>query len=67
MSTSPLEGVHVVSLAPNLPGPAAAMHFVRLGAQVTKVEPPSGDFMEAAAPAYYRELAEGQEIVTHDL
>lgn len=67
MSTSPLEGVRVVSLAPNLPGPAAAMHFVRFGARVTKVEPPSGDFMEAAAPAYYRELTAGQEIVTHDL
>ena len=39
MSTSPLDGVRVVSLAPNLPGPAAAMHFTRLGAQVTKVEP----------------------------
>lgn len=67
MTTSPLDGVRVVSLAPNLPGPAAAMHFVRLGAQVTKVEPPSGDFMAHASPEYYAELTAGQQIVSLDL
>lgn len=62
-----LAGLPVVSLAVNLPGPAAAARLVALGAQVTKVEPPAGDFLAAAAPAYYAELAAGQRVVTIDL
>lgn len=64
---SPLTGVRVVTLAPNLPGPAAAHRLVTLGARVTKVESPSGDPLATAAPAYYRELATGQGVVTLDL
>lgn len=67
MSGAPLAGVTVVTLAPNLPGPVAARGFVRLGASVTKVEPPSGDFMAMASSDYYGELAQGQEIVRLDL
>lgn len=63
----PLEGIRVVSLAPNLPGPAAAHRLVQLGATVTKVEPPAGDFLAVAAPNYYAELVEGQTVVTIDL
>lgn len=63
----PLEDLRVVSLALNLPGPAAAARLVALGAQVTKVEPPAGDFLAEAAPAYYAELAAGQRVVTIDL
>ena len=64
---TPLEGVTVVSLAPNLPGPAAAHRLTALGARVTKVEPPSGDFLAHGAPAYYAELSAGQQVVTIDL
>lgn len=62
-----LDGVRVVSLAVNLPGPAAAARLVALGASVTKVEPPSGDLLATAVPAYYRELCTGQRVVTLDL
>lgn len=63
----PLEGVRVLSLAVNLPGPTAAARLRRLGARVTKVEPPSGDPLDHAAPEYYRQLTEGQEVRTLDL
>lgn len=36
----PLTGVNVVSLAINLPGPAACSRLTELGAAVIKVEPP---------------------------
>ncbi|SLD27552.1 Predicted acyl-CoA transferases/carnitine dehydratase [Mycobacteroides abscessus subsp. massiliense] len=39
----PLTGVNVVSLAINLPGPAACARLAEFGAAVTKVEPPGGD------------------------
>lgn len=63
----PLTGVNVVSLAVNLPGPAAAHRFHRLGASVTKVEPPTGDPLALAAPGYYAHFTEGQQTVTLDL
>jgi len=34
---------------------------------VVKVESPAGDPLAAAAPAYYHELCEGQEVITLDL
>ncbi|WP_460467708.1 CoA transferase [Calidifontibacter terrae] len=66
-SDTRLNGVRVVSLAINLPGPAAAARLVALGATVVKIEPPQGDPLAFGAPDYYRELAAGQEIVTADL
>ncbi|KNX39639.1 CoA transferase [Luteipulveratus halotolerans] len=63
----PLTGVRVVSLAINLPGPAAAARLSALGAEVTKVEPPSGDPLAFGVPAYYEQLTAGQEVVTLDL
>jgi alpha-methylacyl-CoA racemase len=63
----PLSGVNVVSLAVNLPGPAAARRLRQLGASVTKVEPPSGDPLALAAPDYYEFFTDGQETVTVDL
>ncbi|WP_420098018.1 CoA transferase [Corynebacterium sp.] len=62
-----LTGVTVVSLAVNLPGPAAARRLRQLGAAVTKVEPPSGDPLALAAPDYYAHFCDGQDTVTLDL
>lgn len=65
--TQPLTGVEVVSLAVNLPGPLAAARLVELGAKVTKVEPPDGDPLAAAAAQWYERLITGQTVVTLDL
>lgn len=67
MSFLPLAGIRIVSLAINLPGPAAAARLRSLGADITKVEPPSGDPLAVGAPAYYAQLVAGQAVLTLDL
>lgn len=67
MTSKPLDGVRVVTIAVNLPGPAAARRLVGLGASVTKVEPPGGDPMAAYHHAWYSALASGQEVRRLDL
>lgn len=66
-SPLPLHGLTAVSLAVNLPGPAACARLRALGARVVKVEPPAGDPLERYSAPWYRELAEGQEVVRLDL
>src|SRR5437763_14218509 len=63
----PLRDIRVVSLALNVPGPVAAARLCRLGAAVAKVEPPGGDPLAMACPAWYEELCAGQEVVRLDL
>lgn len=63
----PLDGVRVVSLAPNLPGPLAAARLAGMGATVTKVEAPAGDPLQHVAPGWYAELVQGQRVLTLDL
>jgi crotonobetainyl-CoA:carnitine CoA-transferase CaiB-like acyl-CoA transferase len=65
--TGPLTGVRVVSTAVNVPGPAAVARLVALGAEAVKVEPPTGDPLEAASPDWYAELAAGQQVLRLDL
>ena len=62
-----LDGIRVVTLAPNVPGPVAAARLRALGADVTKLEAPGGDLLEAAAPAWYARLHDGIQTVTCDL
>jgi len=63
----PLEGIAVVSLAVNLPGPLAASRLAEFGASVTKVEPPAGDPLAHVAPNWYRSLVSRQNVVTLDV
>ena len=65
--SSLLQGVKIVSLALNAPGPVAAARLTRLGAEVTKVEPPKGDATRNAAPAWYESLCRGQTVLRLDL
>lgn len=62
-----LDGIRVINLSVNLPGPAAARRLARMGAVVVKVEPPGGDPMAAYHDGWYREMAAGQTVVTIDL
>ena len=65
-----LTGVHIVSIALNLPGPACARRLADFGATVTKVEPPAllgGDPMRQYAAPYYEELHRGIEVRTLNL
>ena len=65
--SGPLTGVRVVSIAINLPGPAAAARLAGQGASVVTVLPPSGDPMEQFATDYFDELHVGQEVRRVDL
>jgi crotonobetainyl-CoA:carnitine CoA-transferase CaiB-like acyl-CoA transferase len=63
----PVEGVRVLTLAINLPGPLAADHLRRLGATVVKVQPPAGDPLAKASPQWYEVLHQEQTVLTLDL
>jgi len=62
-----LDGIRVVNLAVNLPGPAAAKRLQLLGAEVVKVEPPGGDPMEQYHAGWYQDMAAGQQMIRVDL
>jgi crotonobetainyl-CoA:carnitine CoA-transferase CaiB-like acyl-CoA transferase len=72
----PLRGVRVLSLALNLPGPAALMRLKAMGATCLKAEPPgprgapagtSGDPMGQYNPTAYATLHGGINVVAIDL
>ncbi len=63
----PLEGVRVVSIALNVPGPLAVARLRSEGARVVKVEPPTGDPLAAICRAWYDELHEDVSIEQLDL
>lgn len=62
-----LKGVRILSLALNLPGPAALMRCRRMGATCVKLEPPQGDPMGLYAPPAYAELTAGVKVLKADL
>ncbi len=62
-----MRGTRILSLALNLPGPAALMRLKALGASCTKLESPAGDPMLAYAKSAYAQMHEGVKIVTADL
>jgi crotonobetainyl-CoA:carnitine CoA-transferase CaiB-like acyl-CoA transferase len=64
---SALAGIRVVTLAPNVPGPAAAARLRDLGARVVKIESPFGDHLATAAPGWYADLHRDIRIETLDL
>lgn len=64
---APLHGLRILSLALNLPGPAALMRCRRMGATCTKLEPPSGDPMGHYDAAAYAQMHEGVKVLQADL
>jgi alpha-methylacyl-CoA racemase len=67
LASAPLSGVRVLSLALNLPGPAALMRCRGMGASCLKLEPPTGDPMAHYNRAAYAALHDGVRIETADL
>ncbi len=72
-AATPLKGVRVLTLALNLPGPAAVMRLQAMGAKCTKLEPlaPSGmttaDPMGIYKPAAYEVMHKGLKVLQADL
>ena len=75
-TAQPLRGVRILSLALNLPGPAALMRCQQMGARCTKLEPPphpsgamgkSGDPMGSYNPKAYATLHAGIKVLAADL
>ena len=64
---STLRGVRIVSLALNLPGPAALIRLAKMGASCTKVNPPQGDPMAEYTPEGYESLHTGIRQLSCDL
>lgn len=62
-----LQGLRIVTLAINVPGPAATARLCELGASVVKIEPPGGDPLAQSNLAWYRALAAGHTVVSLDL
>jgi alpha-methylacyl-CoA racemase len=62
-----LQGIRILSLALNLPGPAALMRCRRMGAACTKLEPPAGDPMGRYNPPAYAQMHEGVKVLEADL
>lgn len=66
-SSKPLKGIRVLSLALNLPGPAALMRLRAMGASCVKLEPPAGDPMQAYQADAYADLHAGVRVRQADL
>lgn len=62
-----LKGVRILSLALNLPGPAALMRCRELGATCVKLEPPGGDPMTAYNPGAYAAMHQSVRVTVTDL
>jgi crotonobetainyl-CoA:carnitine CoA-transferase CaiB-like acyl-CoA transferase len=59
--------MRVVTMALNLPGPAACARLREWGAAIVKVEPPAGDPFAAFSPGWYSQLHAGSEVHRVDL
>jgi len=65
--TEPLDGVRILTIAQNLPGPLAVARLKRAGARVIKVEPPKGDPFLALSPAWHAEMHVGIPVERLDM
>lgn len=74
----PLEGVRIADLTQMLAGPYCTMLLVDLGADVIKVEPPTGDFVRQIGPypaddrdhhfgGYFQSVNRGKRSIVMDL
>ncbi|MBA9005406.1 CaiB/BaiF CoA transferase family protein [Thermomonospora cellulosilytica] len=67
MSPGPLAGVRILEVGHILAGPYATMLLADLGAEVTKIEPPSGDLSRQVSDAYFASINRNKRSVRLDL
>ncbi|MEU5842000.1 CoA transferase [Rhodococcus sp. NPDC047139] len=67
MTAGPLAGIRILEVGHILAGPYATMLLADLGAEVTKVEPPTGDLSRQVSDAYFASLNRGKRSVCLDL
>ncbi len=63
----PLKNIRILSLALNLPGPAALRRLADMGARCAKINPPAGDAMKVYTASGYAMLHQGVSELTLDL
>jgi crotonobetainyl-CoA:carnitine CoA-transferase CaiB-like acyl-CoA transferase len=67
VSAAALDGVTVLDLTQQLPGPYATLLLAGLGARVIKVEPPGGDVGREIDPPMFSNVNAGKESIVLDL
>lgn len=67
MSLPLLDGVRILDMSWLLPGPFCSGILADLGADVVKVEPPTGDYYQDAAPGAYKLINRGKISYRLDL
>lgn len=63
----PLAGIRILEVGHILAGPYATMMLADLGAEVTKIEPPTGDLSRQVSDAYFASLNRGKRSICLDL
>lgn len=63
----PLAGIRVLEVGHILAGPYATMMLADLGAEVIKIEPPTGDLSRQVSDAYFASLNRGKRSICVDL
>ncbi|MDT3443333.1 MULTISPECIES: CaiB/BaiF CoA-transferase family protein [unclassified Pseudofrankia] len=63
----PLAGIRILEAGHILAGPYASMLLSDLGAEVIKIEPPTGDMSRQVGEAYFASLNRGKRSVVADL
>ncbi len=66
-NVGPLAGIRILEVGHILAGPYATMMLADLGAEVTKIEPPTGDLSRQVSDAYFASLNRGKRSICLDL
>ncbi|MFD1814607.1 CaiB/BaiF CoA transferase family protein [Rhodococcus gannanensis] len=66
-SSGPLAGIRILEVGHILAGPYATMMLADLGAEVTKIEPPTGDLSRQVSDSYFASLNRGKRSICLDL
>ncbi|QIX52706.1 CoA transferase [Rhodococcus sp. DMU1] len=67
MTGGPLAGIRILEVGHILAGPYATMMLADLGAEVIKLEPPTGDLSRQVGDAYFASLNRGKLSICVDL